>query len=249
MNYNVLKILLIICIAVVINPPGISQNEIPEILQKGSLPDQLNYIEERTRIYENYRAIREDMFQKIKKNTLDSLSFAKSGIADLTAEKARLNSTIDSLNKLIEDTRVKLDEAVRTKNRIKVLGIDINKFAYNSVMWIIVVGLAILLITGFLAFKRNVIITRNTRRDLEDIKKEFEAYRKQSREAREKMSMDHFNEIKRLKAQNENLRAQVSPAASPKEESPGNEATDEVKKPRKKGAKSSEQGNQGSAEV
>ena len=103
------------------------------------------------------------------------------------------------LNKLVTDARAKLDEAVRTKNNIKVLGLDINKFAYNSVMWIIVAGLAVLLTIGFLVFKRNLTVTRNTKKDLEDLKTEFEAYRKQSREAREKMSMEHFNELKKLR--------------------------------------------------
>jgi hypothetical protein len=36
-------------------------------------------------------------------------------------------------------------------------------------------------------------------KDLSDLKNEFEAYRKSAREAREKMSMEHFNEMKRLK--------------------------------------------------
>jgi hypothetical protein len=66
-------------------------------------------------------------------------------------------------------------------------------------MWIIVAGLATLLIMGFMAFKRNLIVTKNIRKDLEALKTEFEAYRKSSREAREKMSMDHFNELKRLR--------------------------------------------------
>ncbi|HBE42527.1 MAG TPA: hypothetical protein DDW27_15265, partial [Bacteroidales bacterium] len=72
----------------------------------------------------------------------------------------------------------------------KVLGMDVNKYAYNSVMWIIIAGLVTLLVIVFLTLKSNLSVTRNTKKDLEDLKTEFEAYRKQSREAREKMSMD-----------------------------------------------------------
>ena len=60
-------------------------------------------------------------------------------------------------------------------------------------------GLAVLLGMGFLAFKRNLIQTSETKKELQDLKGEFEAYRKSAREAREKMSMDHFNEIRKLK--------------------------------------------------
>ena len=180
----------------------------PDVLLTGKLNEQINYIEERTKIFEYYRAIREDMFQQIKKNTLDTLTAAKTEITKLTLSKNKHNIKIDSLNRLITEARSKLDEAVRTKNNIKVLGMDVNKFAYNSVIWIILAGFAVLLTIGFLVFRRNLSVMRHTRKDLEDLKTEFEAYRKQSREAREKMSMEHFKEIKKLRAQGSEPRVQ-----------------------------------------
>jgi predicted nucleic acid-binding Zn-ribbon protein len=199
MNHNGLRFILIIVIIVVSIPAGMGQTTMPEILEKGTLPEQMNYLQEKTRIYEFYRAIREDMFQKIKKNALDSLSSAKKEIAKLIILSTQLNSTIDSLNSSLETTNNKLDEVTRTKNSIRVLGMEINKFVYNSFMWILVAGLATLLVMGFLVFQRNLIVTKNIRKDLNDLKAEFEAFRKSSREAREKMSMDHFNELKRLR--------------------------------------------------
>ena len=194
-----MKLLLIFLIALTGGARLQSQTDMPEILDKGSLPEQMNYLEDRTRIYENYRAIREDMFQRIKSNTLDTLSASKMEIEGLKVLKTKMDYTVDSLNTSLETTKNKLDEATRTKNNIRVLGIEVNKTGYNSIMWLIISGLASLLIIGFFAFKRNLSVTKNTKKDLDDLKTEFEAYRKSSREAREKMSMDHFNEIKRLK--------------------------------------------------
>jgi hypothetical protein len=54
-------------------------------------------------------------------------------------------------------------------------------------------------VSGFLAFRRNISVTTETKKELEDLKNEFEEYRTKSRIEREKMSLDHFNEIKRLK--------------------------------------------------
>ena len=56
------------------------QTTMPEVMDTGTLDDQFNYIHERTRIYENYRAIREDIFQKMRGNALDSLSAAQVNI-------------------------------------------------------------------------------------------------------------------------------------------------------------------------
>lgn len=175
------------------------QSTIPEILENGTLEEQLNYLEERTRIYEDYRAIREDMFQLVKKNSIDSLSSGKNRINSLIARNNNLSSEIDSLNNTLSLTRNDLDEAVRTKNSIRLLGMNLNKFAYNTIMWIITGVLCFLLVSGFLAFRRNISVTTETKKELEDLKNEFEEYRTKSRIEREKMSLDHFNEIKRLK--------------------------------------------------
>ena len=79
------------------------------------------------------------------------------------------------------------------------LGLEVNKKVYNTLMWLIVAVLVFLLITGFLSFKQNRIITLRTRNDLNALKKEFEDYHTKTRLEREKMNIEHFNEIKKLK--------------------------------------------------
>jgi hypothetical protein len=176
-----------------------SQSGIPDMLLKGTLREQMQYLQEKTRIYEDYRAIREDMFQKIKNNSLDSLMAAKKEIIRLEDLTAGLELKIDTLNRSLETVRQDLDTMTKTKNSIRLLGINVNKAAYNAVMWIIIAILAGLLTIGFLVFKRNFSVTIHTKKEFEDLQKEFEAYRKASREAREKMSMAHFNELKKIR--------------------------------------------------
>ena len=175
------------------------QTAIPDILEKGTITEQMKYLEEKTRIYEDYRAIREDMFQKIKNNSIDSINGAKNRINGLVLLTSGLNVRIDSLNSSLSGTKADLEEITRSKNSIKVIGIELNKTAYNTIMWIIVGALVFLLAIGFLAFKRNLTVTRNTKKELDELRTEFEAYRQKTRLEREKMSMDHFNELKRLK--------------------------------------------------
>jgi hypothetical protein len=178
---------------------GISQSVIPEILEQGTLREQINYIEEKTRIYENYRAIREDMFQMIKRNAVDSLSKVHGQVNILVGMNKNLLARIDSLTISLTDTKTLLEEAVSTKDNIRVLGMNLNKAAYNSIMWIIVGILLILLVLGFLVFKRNISVMLRTKKDLDELKVEFEAYRQKKRIEIEKMGMDHFNEIRKLK--------------------------------------------------
>jgi hypothetical protein len=199
MNLSVIRFALIFAILTMLVGKGISQTSIPDVLLKNTLVEQMNYIQERTKIYEDYRAIREDIFQKIKGNALDSLSAAKKQITRLNKIKTALNFTIDSINTSFGTTKDKLDEITRTKNSIRVLGLEVNKITYNTLMWTIVAGLIGIVAVGFLAFKRNLVVTIHAKKDYEELKNEFEAYRKTSREAREKMSMAHFNELQKLK--------------------------------------------------
>lgn len=176
-----------------------AQTALPEVFTEGSVKEQMNYIQEKTRIYEDFRAIREDMFQKLKRNATDSINAARKEIGTLIAERQERDLRIDSLNSAIDNVKSDLDVMTRTKNSIALFGMEVNKKVYNSILWTIIAVLTGLLAIGFLAYKRNHIITVNTKKEYEELKKEFEAYRKASREAREKMSMAHFNELKKLR--------------------------------------------------
>jgi len=178
---------------------SIGQSPMPEILEQGTIREQMNYLEERTRIYENYRAIREDMFQMIKRNAVDSLLKVQGQVTILAGMNKNLLARIDSLTISLTDTKSLLAEAVSTKENIGVLGMNLNKTAYNSIMWVIVGILLSLLALGFLVFKRNLTVMLRTKKDLEELKIEFEVYRQKKRIEIEKMGMDHFNEIRKLK--------------------------------------------------
>jgi len=199
MNQSRFKCVLIFAAMIMVVIKANGQTTMPVELTKNTIKEQISYIEEHTRIYENYRAIREDIFQKININFLDSLSLGKSRIAGLNNLTSTLKRTNDSLNTLLETTRISLKETTTTKNNISVLGIEINKVTYNTVMWVIVAGLLVVLVIGFLVFKRNLIVNIRTGKELKELKNEFEAYRQSSRIAREKMAMDHFNEIKKMR--------------------------------------------------
>ena len=195
-----IRCFLILTVVVITVMKVTGQVTMPDVFIINSLKEQLNYVEEHTRIYDSYRAVREDMFQKLKVNISDTLSSANRKIAGLNKTKSALNLTIDSLRSNLESTRTSLEEMTKTKNSISVIGLEINKLTYNKIMWTILAGLVAALVIGFLAFKRNLSAIFNTKKEYQDLKDEFETYRKSSREAREKLTMDHFNEIKRIKS-------------------------------------------------
>jgi cell division protein FtsB len=178
---------------------GFCQTPIPEVLENGTLKEQMTYLEEKTRIYEYYRAIREDMFQIIKRNAVDSLVKAQRQISILAGMNRNLVSRIDTLTADVADLETRLDEAIKTKESIRVLGMNINKNAYNSIMWIILAALLATLGLGFVVFRTNLSSMLRTKKELEELKAEYESYRQKKRIEIEKLGMDHFNELRKLK--------------------------------------------------
>jgi hypothetical protein len=66
-------------------------------------------------------------------------------------------------------------------------------------MWLVVAGLALLTVILFLTAKRNITVTIRTKKDLEEVKEEYESYRKQARERQEQLVVKHHNELRKLK--------------------------------------------------
>jgi hypothetical protein len=176
-----------------------SQEAMPDVFREQTIQEQLNYIEAHTRVYENFRAIREDIFQKISKNTIDTLTKTQSKIRALMVTNKSLISKIDSLKTAQEASDKNLSEVTRTKESLNVLGMQVNKKTYNTVMWALIGILVLALLIGYLTFRQNRNTTIRTKKDLNDLKEEYEKYQKKTRLEREKMTIDHFNEIKKLK--------------------------------------------------
>lgn len=188
-----------IIVVLLITNMGRVQSQPPEIFDSGTLQEQYNYLHERTNIYNNFRAIREDMFQKIRRNSQDSLNAAFREIRLLNQQLTEKNSEIDSLSMSLQTTIEQRDEAVRERDSLFLFGIPMSKTFYNLLLWSIIGGLVIFLVIGFMLYQRTRMITIQKTNDLKELTEEHENYRKSSRERFEQQSIDHFNEIKRLK--------------------------------------------------
>ncbi|HEC43284.1 MAG TPA: hypothetical protein ENI20_10685 [Bacteroides sp.] len=176
-----------------------AQGTMPEVLDTGTLEEQLDYLDERTRIYNNFRAIREDMFQKIKTNSLDSLDGSKFTISELEGQLREQVILVESLREELQNTNNQLDEAIKNRDRLSFLGIPMQKGLYNTIVWAVIAGLVFITAILFLSNKRLLTTARRNKNDLEELREEFEAYRKQTREQREQLVVKHHNELRKLK--------------------------------------------------
>lgn len=199
MSNQIIKKVLLLSVFVFSVTLASGQTKMPEELTTATINGQIEYVEDHTRIYDNFRAIREDIYQKLNKNIIDSLSAEKGRIIELKKAGSVLTQKNDSLTMLLGATRNDLASVTATKNKIRVLGMELKKGVYNTIMWTIL-GVALLLLAiGFLIFKRNLVVLLRTEKDLKELKEEFAAYKQSSRLAREKVEMDLFRANQKLK--------------------------------------------------
>lgn len=192
------SILIMICITI----PGfvkLNAQTLSAVLDSATIESQLNSIHQRTRVYDNFRAIRDDIFVKMKGNVLDSLEGAKLEIALLNSNMIERNFQIETLNSDLSRTKNERDEAIRNKDGMSFIGIQLNKGVYNSIMWFVVLGLIVVSVALFLLFKRAHIVTTQVKNELATMKTEFEEHKNNSREKYEKLVVSHHNEIMKMK--------------------------------------------------
>jgi len=179
--------------------PAGAQSRAIAVLDSATLESQMEYIHTNTRVYQNFRAIREDIFLKMKGNVIDSLNEEKLQVAQLKSRLTERDFNIETLNTELARTKNERDEAIRDKNSLSIFGITMNKAVYNSVMWFIILGLAALAVIILVLFRRSYSVTSQTKDELNTSLEEFDQYRKNSREKYEKMVVSHHHEIMKLK--------------------------------------------------
>lgn len=169
------------------------------LMDSAALEAQVDYIHENTRVYNDYRAIREDVFQKLRQNIRDTLFAARSEAIQLNSKISEQGAQLEILITDLIRANNERDDAIKNRDSLSFLGIQMKKGIYNTIMWLIVIGLAALALIMFSLFKRAHMVTREVRDELKSTRYEFEEYRKSSREKYEKLVVSHHSEIMKLK--------------------------------------------------
>lgn len=170
-------------------------------LDKGTISNQFDYVISKSGRYQEYKVVREVWLSQLKSHVVDTLRNLKNELSQTNNLLAATNNTVDSLKSQVQSSDERMNEAIRDKNSISLLGIKTDKTVYNSIVFFVIAALAISLLIIIFLFKRSNLITVQTKKDLEETKDEFDKYRKNAREKEERMVVKHHDEMMKLKRQ------------------------------------------------
>jgi len=160
-----------------------------------SIEEQFSYTIDKSSNFQEYKVIRQTWITKLKANTVDTLISLKANLKttkDLVQEKI---TDIETLQSEINTAQ----EELKKKNSFSLFGIMLSKTGYDSIMWSVIIGLLIAIGFGFVAFRRSYSITLQTKKDLNDVKEEFESFRKKALKSKEEAVRQLFDELSKYK--------------------------------------------------
>jgi uncharacterized protein HemX len=152
--------------------------------------------------YQFYKVIKKTDLDQVWKAVQDSVSRAKN---DLIREKNQVKqqqSQIDQLQKQDYEVKSKLERTSKEKNSMVFLGMDVNKYTYTTILWLIIIlvmaGCGIL----FFMYYNSNNITIQKINEYEHLSKTLEEYKYGKIEMERKLKRElqtYINKIEELK--------------------------------------------------
>jgi len=160
-----------------------------------SIDDQFGYAIDKSSNFQDYKVIKQAWMTKIRTNILDSVSTLKTNLKSSDALIQEKTKTIESLKSEVNSLQSELEQ----KNSFSLLGIMLSKKGYDSIMWSIIIGLLVVIGFVFAAFRRSHVVTAQTKKDLIEVKDEFENFRKKALKSKEEAVRQLYDELNKYK--------------------------------------------------
>jgi DNA repair exonuclease SbcCD ATPase subunit len=160
-----------------------------------SLADQFAYAIDKSSNFQDYKTIKMAWMSKLRTNTLDTLNRLKTDIKNVSTQIQQKNKDIEALQTDLGNVRTELKE----KNSFSFFGILVSKSGYDSIMWGIIICLIVALGFAVAAYRRSISVTNQTKKDLDEIKVEFETFRKKALKSKEEAVRQLYDELQKYK--------------------------------------------------
>ncbi|MBK3518824.1 hypothetical protein [Carboxylicivirga marina] len=171
-----------------------AQNDLKARFDSLSLKGQFEYVYDKSESYERYKVVKMSTLNLLKQNSIDSIDIYKTELKTRKNEIVELKNTVVSKDERIKQLSDDLEATNTSKNSMMILGSEISKGAYSSIMWGLVFGLLALTTVLFLMYKRSNSVTNETKHRLNEVEEEFETHRKSALKREQKLARELMDE-------------------------------------------------------
>ena len=172
------KYLLVIIVTAVPILAFAQSNLIASVSDSTDIKGQFEHLYKKSNTFEQYKVIPINSFNMLKQNATDSIRLYKKEATIHLNETASLNNKLEASNAEIARLKEELSTTQNMQNSVKLLGIGIDKRAYNLIMWGVIFCLAIFSIILFLVYKRGHQVVKDAKTRLMEVQEDLEKLRK-----------------------------------------------------------------------
>ncbi|MFD2726404.1 tRNA (guanine-N1)-methyltransferase [Hyunsoonleella rubra] len=181
-----------------------SQEEDKLSLNSGTIDSQFEFIFKKSGNFKGtngqaYEAVKRSWLSILRSHVNDSLKGIRKELSDTQAVVKNQANEISELKTNLGNTQVTLDKTNLEKDSMALLGLQMSKTGYNSLMWAIIAGLLALLLFFIYKFKNSNAVTKQAKQNLAEIEEEFEEHRKTALEREQKVRRQLQDEINKQK--------------------------------------------------
>lgn len=168
-------------------------------LNDSPIEGQFKYVYQKSSDYEEFKMVKRWHLSRLKTHVLDTLDAVRNELFAVEQIVLIKDEAIDSLIQLNAATNISVEELENEIDSISFFGILLQKAAYNSILWSIISVLVGGLVLFVFLFKRSNIVTVQCKSDLDELRQEFEAYRKRALEREENVARKYHDELIKYK--------------------------------------------------
>lgn len=137
--------------------------------------------------FKGYKVVDTEQLTRLQNLTSNRIAELKEEISTFNQASEAQEQKMAEIRAEIESMEAQLAEVSQEKDNINVLGMSLSKASYNTVMWSIIGILVAALIFFVIRFKRSHIHTTEAKKNLDELEKEFDAYRVKALEKEQRL--------------------------------------------------------------
>lgn len=159
-------------------------------LRSGTITSQFDYIYRVSNNFQEYEVVKKSNLEQLKANVLDSIRTMSKEVSDLKFQMSTLDDSVVIVKGLLVAEIEQKNRAIADRDNFTFLGIGVQKTAYSSMMWILVLVLSIALAFFAIQYFRSSSKISKAEKDLIDVQEEFEQHRKNTLERERKLKRE-----------------------------------------------------------
>jgi preprotein translocase subunit SecF len=162
------------------------------------LGEQYKELKENSNNYQIYKVVKEASMDRFWSSVEDTLEENRTAITGLRAQVRSLQTEVAELKDAVAVRDTSLAEQEYMIEHMEFLGVGMTKSGYKAFTWGLILVLVIAALVLYFRFKSANRITKQTRKEFENLQEEFEEHRKQTRDRETKLRRDLQTELNRV---------------------------------------------------